>query len=297
MGKSANKELKITVLSQKDEVSHQTEKVEMISLDKIVDFRNHPFKVKDDDDMKKMVESVREYGVLNPILVRPKVDGNYEIISGHRRKRASEIVRKTNIPAIVRNLTDDEATIIMVDSNLQREEILPSEKAFAYKMKLEAIKHQGKKTKREENISVPMAQKLGMTSREYIGETVGESQDQVRRYIRLTELVPDILRMVDEKKMAFRPAVEISYLSKEEQRDLYDIMQYSDATPSLAQAIRLKKLSQEKNLDVDKMDEIMSEEKPNQVVKLKINQSKLERFTSPKFKNRFRRRRIYYCLY
>ena len=275
MEKDANKELKITVLSKENEASHQAEKVEMISLDKITDFKNHPFKVKDDEDMRKMVESVREYGVLNPILVRAKADGNYEIISGHRRKRASEIVRKTSIPAIVRNLTDDEATIIMVDSNLQREEILPSEKAFAYKMKLEAISRQGT---RSDLTSTPMESKL--RSNEIVGEQNGESREQVRRYIRLTELVPDILRMVDEKKMAFRPAVEISYLTKEEQKDLYDIMQYSDATPSLAQAIRLKKLSQEKILDVDKMDEIMSEEKPNQVVKLKISQSKLERFTS-----------------
>lgn len=247
------------------------EMVEEIPLDLITDFQNHPFKIRDDEEMKKMVESVKENGVLNPILVRPKENGMYEIISGHRRKRASEIVRNKSIPAIVRNLTDDEAIIIMVDSNLQREEILPSEKAFAYKMKLEAMKHQGKRT---DLTSGTMVQKLNAS--EFIGEVNEESGRQVRRYIRLTELIPEILQMVDKKQVAFRPAVEISYLTKTEQKDLYELMQYADATPSLAQAIRLKKLSYNKTLDADKIEEIINEDKPNQVLKLKISQSKLE---------------------
>lgn len=257
----------------KMEMEKVPEMVEEIALDLITDFKAHPFKIRDDEEMKKMVESVKENGVLNPILVRPKENGMYEIISGHRRKRASEIVRNKSIPAIVRNLTDDEAIIIMVDSNLQREEILPSEKAFAYKMKLEAMKHQGK---RSDLTSSPMATKSENNSAKVVGEAIGESRDNVYRYIRLTELIPEILQMVDKKQIAFRPAVEISYLTKIEQKDLYEIMQYADVTPSLAQAIRLKKLSYNKVLDADKIEEIINEDKPNQVLKLKISQSKLE---------------------
>lgn len=247
------------------------EMVEEIALDLITDFQNHPFKIRDDEEMKKMVESVKENGVLNPILVRPKENGMYEIILGHRRKRASEIVRNKSIPAIVRNLTDDEAIIIMVDSNLQREEILPSEKAFAYKMKLEAMNRQGCRT---DLTTTPVASKF--RTNEIVGEQNGESREQVRRYIRLTELIQEILQMVDKKQVAFRPAVEISYLTKTEQKDLYELMQYADATPSLAQAIRLKKLSYNKTLDADKIEEIINEDKPNQVLKLKISHSKLE---------------------
>lgn len=257
----------------KMEMEKVPEMVEEIALDLITDFKAHPFKIRDDEEMKKMVESVKENGILNPILVRPKENGMYEIISGHRRKRASEIVRNKSIPAIVRNLTDDEAIIIMVDSNLQREEILPSEKAFAYKMKLEAMKHQGK---RSDLTSSPMATKSENNSAKVVGEAIGESRDNVYRYIRLTELIPEILEMVDKKQVAFRPAVELSYLTKIEQKDLYEIMQYADATPSLAQAIRLKKLSYNKVLDADKIEEIINEDKPNQVLKLKISQSKLE---------------------
>lgn len=264
MEKCENSHIEIVELRKKK----VPEMVEEIAIDLITDFHNHPFKIRDDEEMKKMVESVKENGVLNPILVRPKENGMYEIISGHRRKRASEIVRNKSIPAIVRNLTDDEAIIIMVDSNLQREEILPSEKAFAYKMKLEAIKHQGKETLR------PMVDKL--KSADIVGGNMEESGRQVQRYIRLTELIPEILQMVDKKQVAFRPAVEISYLTKTEQKDLYELMQYADATPSLAQAIRLKKLSYNKTLDADKIEEIINEDKPNQVLKLKISQSKLE---------------------
>ena len=267
MEKCENSHIEIAEL-RKEKVP---EMVEEIALDLIADFQNHPFKIRDDEEMKKMVESVKENGVLNPILVRPKENGMYEIISGHRRKRASEIVRNKSIPAIVRNLTDDEAIIIMVDSNLQREEILPSEKAFAYKMKLEAMNRQGYRT---DLTSTPVVSKL--RTNENVGEQNGESREQVRRYIRLTELIPEILQMVDKKQVAFRPAVEISYLTKTEQKDLYELMQYADATPSLAQAIRLKKLSYNKVLDADKIEEIINEDKPNQVLKLKISQSKLE---------------------
>lgn len=270
MEKCENSHIEIAEL-RKEKVP---EMVEEIALDLITDFQNHPFKIRDDEEMKKMVESVKENGVLNPILVRPKENGMYEIISGHRRKRASEIVRNKSIPAIVRNLTDDEAIIIMVDSNLQREEILPSEKAFAYKMKLEAMNRQGC---RSDLTSDPMGQKLdGKTTRQIVSEQIGESSTNIQRYIRLTELIPEILQMVDKKQVAFRPAVEISYLTKTEQKDLYELMQYADATPSLAQAIRLKKLSYNKTLDADKIEEIINEDKPNQVLKLKISQSKLE---------------------
>lgn len=223
------------------------EKVVDININDIVDFPNHPFKVIDDDKMNKTVESVKKYGVIHAIIVRKNKEGKYEIISGHRRKRACEIARKEKIPCIVKDLSDEEATILMVDSNLQREEILPSEKAFAFKMKLEALKHQGRKIDINDNdTSVPMAQNFdNLTSREIVGKEAGESQDQVRRYIRLTELIQDILQMVDDKRIAFRPAVELSYLSEENQYVLLDIMQFSDATPSLAQAIRMKKLEQE----------------------------------------------------
>ena len=223
------------------------EKVVDININDIVDFPNHPFKVIDDDKMNETVKSVKKYGVIHAIIVRKNKEGKYEIISGHRRKRACEIARKEKIPCIVKDLSDEEATILMVDSNLQREEILPSEKAFAFKMKLEALKHQGRKIDINDNdTSVPMAQNFdNLTSREIVGKEAGESQDQVRRYIRLTELIPEILQLVDEKRIAFRPAVELSYLSEENQYVLLDIMQFSDATPSLAQAIRMKKLEQE----------------------------------------------------
>lgn len=268
MEKSAKKDLKIAVSKDENMQNDTFEKVELISIHEIFDFENHPFKVREDEEMKNMMESVKEYGVLHPILVRSRLEGGYEIISGHRRKRASEIARVGAIPAIIRDLTDDEATILMVDSNFQREEILPSEKAFAYKMKLEAIKHQGKESLR------PMVDKL--KSADIIGENTEESGRQVQRYIRLTELIPEILKMVDEKKVAFRPAVEISYLTKDEQRELFDMMQYSDATPLLTQAIKLKKLSQKKLLNTEKIDKIMSENKPNQVLKFKISHSKLD---------------------
>lgn len=224
------------------------EKVVDININDIVDFPNHPFKVIDDDKMNETVESVKKYGVIHAIIVRKNKEGKYEIISGHRRKRACEIARKEKIPCIVKDLSDEEATILMVDSNLQREEILPSEKAFAFKMKLEALKHQGKKLNINNSItSAPMEQKFKeeQTSRQILANESDESREQIRRYIRLTELIPEILNMVDDKRIAFRPAVELSYLSEENQYVLLDIMQFSDATPSLAQAIRMKKLEQE----------------------------------------------------
>lgn len=216
----------------------QLEKVVTLNPAEISDFPNHPFKVKQDDAMAEMVESVRKYGVLVPALVRPKEDGGYEMVAGHRRKFAAALAELTEIPCIVRNLTDDEATIIMVDSNLQRETILPSEKAFAYKMKLDAMKRQGQ---RSDLTSRPLDTKS--RSDEQLAKDSPDSARQIQRFIRLTELIPSILQMVDDGKIAFRPAVELSYLSKEQQQSLYDTMECEDCTPSLVQAIKMKESS------------------------------------------------------
>lgn len=243
-----------------------------IPLDQIDDFPNHPYKVRDDDKMKELSESIKTYGVSQPVIVRKKEDGRYEMISGHRRKFASQLAGKKDIMAIVKDLTDEEATILMVDSNEnQREEILPSEKAFAYKMKLEAMNKQAGRPKG--NMTPVVSEKR---TNEIVGEQNGESREQVRRYIRLTELIKEILDMVDEKKIAFRPAVEISYLSEDNQYVLLDVMQFSDITPSLAQAIHMKKLEQEGKLDTEKIEDLMSQEKPNQVEKLKFNAERFE---------------------
>ena len=240
----------------------QLEKVVTLNPAEISDFPNHPFKVKQDEAMAEMVDSVKRYGVLVPALVRPKADGNYEMIAGHRRKCAATLAGITEMPCIVRNLTDDEATIIMVDSNLQRETILPSEKAFAYKMKLEAMKRQGERT---DLTSSPLDKKLkGLTSAQQVSQKSGDSQPQIYRYIRLTELIPSILDMVDSGKIAFRPAVELSYLSKEQQQSLYDTMECEDCTPSLAQAIKMKEFSRDGKLTEEVILSIMQEEKPNQ---------------------------------
>ena len=240
----------------------QLEKVVMLNPADISDFPNHPFKVKQDEAMVEMVDSVKQYGVLVPALVRPKADGGYEMIAGHRRKCAATLAGITEMPCIVRNLTDDEATIIMVDSNLQRETILPSEKAFAYKMKLEAMKRQGERT---DLTSSPLDKKLkGLTSAQQVSQKSGDSQPQIYRYIRLTELIPSILDMVDSGKIAFRPAVELSYLSKEQQQSLYDTMECEDCTPSLAQAIKMKEFSRDGKLTEEVILSIMQEEKPNQ---------------------------------
>ena len=228
----------------------------------------HPFKVTNDEKMQEMAESIKKYGVMTPAIVRPLETGGYELISGNRRKYAAEIAGLETLPAIVRDMDDDAAIILMVDANLQREEILPSERAFAYKLKLEAMKRQAGRPSKN---SVPLAQNFGgKTSREILGEQVGESQDQIRRYIRLTELTPALLEMVDEKLMSFRPAVEVSYLTKKEQEQLVESINLNECTPSLAQALRLKKFSQDGQLNAEKIEEIMSEEKPNQREKINI---------------------------
>lgn len=239
----------------------QLEKVVMLNPADISDFPNHPFKVKQDEAMAEMADSVKQYGVLVPALVRPKADGGYEMVAGHRRKCAATLAGITEMPCIVRNLTDDEATIIMVDSNLQRETILPSEKAFAYKMKLEAMKRQAGRPKN----SAPLEPNLkGTRSNEELAANSPDSRSQIQRYIRLTELIPPVLDMVDNGKIAFRPAVELSYLSKEQQQSLYDTMECEDCTPSLAQAIKMKEFSRNGKLSAEVILSIMQEEKPNQ---------------------------------
>lgn len=236
------------------------ERVQSLPLDKLEPFPNHPFKVIDDDKMLETVESIKERGVLVPILVRPKNDGNFEIVSGHRRHHASQLAGLTEIPAIVREMDDDTAILLMVDSNLQREELLPSEKAFAYKMKLDAMKRQGQRT---DLTCARIAHKFdGMKSRDILAEEVGESKDQIRRYIRLTSLVPDLLDRVDNKTMAFNAAVEVSYLTEPEQIMLCDAIEREECTPNLSQAKRLKQYSQDGKLDENVMDAIMTEEKP-----------------------------------
>ena len=267
------------------------EKVVSLNPSEISDFPNHPFKVRMDAAMQEMTESVRQYGVLVPALVRPKPDGGYEMVAGHRRKKAAELANLTEIPCIVRQLTDDEATIIMVDSNLQREQILPSEKAFAYKMKLDAMKRQGQRT---DLTCAPLAHKLkGMKSRDVLAEQAGESKDQIRRFIRLTNLIPEILELVDNSmlkapetlQIALRPAVELSYLRKEEQSDLFAIMDEMDCTPSHAQAIKMRQMSEAKTGDErlakDALVSIMKEEKPNQKEQFKIPKEKLSRYFAP----------------
>lgn len=251
----------------------EREKVQMIALSELHPFHNHPFKVKDDEAMANTVDSVKQYGVLVPAIVRPCEDGGYEIVSGHRRHHASELAGKTEMPVIIRDLDDDEATIIMVDSNLQRETLLPSERAFAYKMKLEAIKHQGL---RSDLTSVQLGQKLN--ARDVVAKASGDSAIQVQRFIRLTSLVPELLDQVDSKKIAFNPAVELSYLPPDQQALLLDAMESEQATPSLSQAQRLKKFSQEGTLSVDVMRAIMSEEKKPEQEKLTFTGEKLRQY-------------------
>ena len=257
----------------------QLEKVVTLNPADISDFPNHPFKVKQDEAMAEMVDSVKQYGVLVPALVRPKADGGYEMVAGHRRKCAATLAGITEMPCIVRNLTDDEATIIMVDSNLQRETILPSEKAFAYKMKLEAMKRQGQ---RSDLTSTPLEPKLkGSRSNEELAASSPDSRSQIQRYIRLTELIPPVLDMVDSGKIAFRPAVELSYLSKEQQQSLYDTMECEDCTPSLAQAIKMKEFSRDGKLTVEIILSIMQEEKPNQREQFKMPKERISKYFAP----------------
>lgn len=251
----------------------QREKVQEIPLGELHPFRNHPFKVKDDAAMQDTVDSVREYGVLVPAIARPDPDGGYELIAGHRRHHASELAGKETMPVIVRDLDDDAATIIMVDSNLQREELLPSERAFAYKMKLEALKHQGART---DLTSVQLGQKL--SARAQVAKAAGESAIQIQRFIRLTELIPELLDMVDERKIALNPAVELSHLKKEEQTLLLEAMDSEQATPSLSQAQRLKKFSQQKMLSLDVMRAVMSEEKKTDLDRVTLKNETLRKY-------------------
>jgi ParB family chromosome partitioning protein len=250
------------------------EKVQVIPLNQIDDFPDHPFLVKDDDSMDQLVHSIEMNGVLNPVIARQKEDGRYELISGHRRKHACVKLGVEQIPVIVRELSRDEAVIEMVDSNLQREHILPSEKAKAYKMKMDAMKRQGKRT---DLTSVPVAQKL-KTTREIVAEESGESPDQVRRYVRLNELTPELLEFVDEGKIGMRPAVELSYLQEEEMRDLVDYIDTEGTFPSHAQTIRMRELSREGRLDTDTINEIMGEAKGNQKVRIKIPLERIQRY-------------------
>ena len=257
--------------SRQDE---QLEKIQEIPLSVLHPFKDHPFKVKDDDAMIETADSIKKYGVLVPAIARPLPDGGYELVAGHRRRRASELAGKETMPVIVRDLDDDAATIIMVDSNLQRENLLPSERAFAYKMKLEAIKHQGART---DLTSVQVEQKL--SARDQVAKEAGErSGIQVMRYVRLTELIPELLDMVDEKKIAFNPAYELSFLKPDEQQMLVETMDYEQATPSLSQAQRMKKFSQEGKLSEDVMLAIMSEEKKGDLDKVTLSSDTLRKY-------------------
>lgn len=255
------------------------ERVINLSPGEISDFPNHPFKVRMDEEMQQMAESVKEHGVLVPALVREKSGGGYEMVAGHRRKRAAELAELSEIPCIVRNLTDDEAIIVMVDSNLQREKILPSEKAFAYKMRLEAMNRQAGRPKKE-NLTPAVSEK-NLRTNEQLAEKVGESREQIRRYIRLTYLLPEMLDMVDDGKIALRPAVELSYLAEKEQHFLLDTMFSEDCTPSHAQAIKMRKFSQEGKLNPDVILSIMQEEKPNQKEQIKIPKERISRYFAP----------------
>lgn len=255
----------------------QREKVQNIPLGELHPFRNHPFKVKDDAAMQDTVDSVREYGVLVPAIARPDPDGGYELIAGHRRHHASELAGKETMPVIVRDLDDDAATIIMVDSNLQREELLPSERAFAYKMKLDAMKRQAGRPMKENRDQVGH-NFSGKRTVELIAENAPDSRNQIQRYIRLTELIPELLDMVDERKIAFNPAVELSYLKKEEQTLLLEAMDSEQATPSLSQAQRLKKFSLQKMLSLDVMRAVMSEEKKTDLDRVTLKNETLRKY-------------------
>ena len=250
----------------------QREQVQQIPIGELFPFKNHPFKVLDDESMQRTVESVEQYGVLPPLIARPRPEGGYEIISGHRRQHAAQLAGLDALPVIVRNMDDDAAVLLMVDSNLQRENILPSERAFAYKMKLEALKNQGA---RSDLTSVQVAPKL---STEKIGEEVGMSKDNVKRYIRLTNLVPELLDMVDEKKIAFNPAVELSYLDEAQQRDFLEAMNDTQNAPSLSQAQRLKKLAQEGHFSYDVAFAVMGEEKKDELDKVVIKNDTLRKY-------------------
>lgn len=263
--------------TQEERDDAKLERVKILPVNELVPFKDHPFKILDDEDMHKLVESIKEYGVYTPLMARPLPDGNgYELISGHRRLAACESLGIEEIPVIVRNMSDDEAVIAMVDANLQRESVLPSEKAFAYKMKLEAVKHQGK-------TSSQFGTKLRSDTQ--IGEKFGDSRNQVQRYIRLTHLIPELLEKVDNGKIAFNPAVEISFLTEEEQTMLNEAMELNDCTPSHAQTIRLKKLSHDSELTEETINEIMSEEKPNQREQIKFDREDFRKYFPSHYTN------------
>ena len=275
--KSSAKNIKLTSVddlfsTEESRIDERLEKIVELPLTKLFPFKDHPFKVIDNESMLETAESVKQYGVLVPAIARPRDEGGYELVAGHRRKRACELAELETMPVIVRNLDDDAAIIIMVDSNLQRENILPSERAFAFKLKLEAIKRQGART---DLTSTQVAQKL---SAEKVGDDAGVSKDQVRRFIRLTHLIPELLSMVDEKKIALNPAVELSFLKDEEQTDLLEAMDMEQATPSLSQAQRLKKFSNEEKLSLEVMSAIMSEEKKGDLDKVTLTGDKLKRY-------------------
>ena len=263
-------------------------RVQEISIDLIDEFPNHPFKVRMDESMMEMADSVKQHGILVPAIVRPKEDGRYEMVAGHRRMTACMIAEKENIPCIVRDLTDEEATIIMVDSNLQREQLLPSEKAFAYKMKLDAMRRQAGRPGKE-NSATLLQNFNGKTSRELLAEQSGESHEQIRKYIRLTNLIPELLDLVDNSvlkekdklQIALRPAVELSYLTQYEQRDLHETMLTEDCTPSHVQAIKMRKFSEEGRLNMDVIFSIMQEEKPNQKEQFKIPKDRISKYFAP----------------
>ena len=255
--------------------------VQTLPIEEIDGFPQHPFQVRNDSDMEKLVESVSKYGILNPVIVRKKVDGRYELIAGHRRKTACEQAGIREIPCLVRELDDDEATILMCDSNLQREKILPSERAWAYKLKYEALKRVAGRPSKN---SLPMARNfVGQETAEIIGNELGESKDQVYRYIRLTELIPPLLELVDAEKIAFRPAVELSYLSQEEQAYLHELIQLEEATPSLTQAIELKKNSQAGTLTSERMLELIRTQKPNQMQKITLPYKEIDDYFPKNF--------------
>jgi ParB family chromosome partitioning protein len=258
--------------TEQSRAEDRLEKVREIPLAELHPFKNHPFKVLDDESMQRTVESIARFGVLSPAIARPSPDGGYELVAGHRRHHACELVGMETMPVIVRELDDDAATILMVDSNLQRETLLPSERAFAYKMKLEAIKHQGM---RSDLTSTQVAQKLSV---QQVGDEAGVSKDTVRRFIRLTELIPELLDMVDQKQIAFNPAVELSFLKPEEQKQLLEAMDYAQATPSLSQAQRLKKYSQEGKCTLEVMCTVMDEEKKTDLDRVIIKQDVLRKY-------------------
>ena len=263
-------------------------RVQEISIDQIDEFPNHPFKVRMDESMMEMADSVKQHGILVPAIIRPKEDGRYEMVAGHRRMTACMIAEKEALPCLVRDLTDEEATIIMVDSNLQREQLLPSEKAFAYKMKLDAMRRQAGRPGRE-NSATLLQNFNGKTSRELLAEQSGESHEQIRKYIRLTNLIPELLDLVDNSvlkekeklQIALRPAVELSYLTQQEQRDLHETMLTEDCTPSHVQAIKMRKFSEEGRLNMDVIFSIMQEEKPNQKEQFKIPKDRISKYFAP----------------